>query len=542
MSDDDAYSTSLSRMEWVMVRRNDSPASNTINNQEEEEEDSNTFARWSFTKVLGEFPEVAVETALSTALTRKSDTTSNSTRYINYFDRGNGRCVKRIFDTYDVGEINQTVQNRSNKKSRSTETVHNSLLATIHDAAKKRKRSDHDLWKVQFYDTAVITANKAPIIDDSVEHSEDEIATTMVDPRQLIPIYNDTTERTVDESPNSTKIPILITDTTEVYRLLAASQIHLPNNTGDSDVAVVEIGSSTGMTSAVIWHQLQGQIFQNDNHQQRRQQRRWIGLETGADMVKIVQDKLRKQNVNKKDDEVWATCHHIDPLLDPDTASLLVLQHLLSCRITPTSSDQSTKVTATTTSAQQLVTVLIDIGGNREEGAVLRMLDWVIRTFQSPFVVSTNYCHLYQVIIKSESIYSTLSSCTSNHDDVVRDNRNVKPGNDWYKTRLRAALRDSLPKHPLQAPKRFLLPFTTESFQTVVSKAIQSDEQRLICRYHNYHKAGCAKMNNVAVADYNAPNSSINDRAVSKCPFDHDHCHVCLTPGHIARHCPFIAG
>jgi SAM-dependent methyltransferase len=38
-----------------------------------------------------------------------------------------------------------------------------------------------------------------------------------------------------------------------------------------------------------------------------------------------------------------------------------------------------------------------------------------------------------------------------------------------------------------------------------------------ICRYHNYALDGCKK--------------------TVRCPFDHDHCHFCFLPGHIARDC-----
>lgn len=509
MTSDDRYSTSISRMEWIIVRRNDTATVRTGNDNEDD--NSKVSPRWNFTKVFDELTKASTGSGVTTP---SKPVTQSSIRRNYYFNRINGRCGWRIFDTDETFSNEQTF----------------SSTGDGHDTSRKRKRTDHDLWKIRYIDSAVLTSKTITPMNDTIiahvrEPAKNNIG-TMVDPQQLIPIYN-CDAASISTVPGNSKVPILITDTTEIYRLLAASQVHTRhmNEYSGCDVGVLEIGSSTGMTSAVVWQQLQ------------QQHRRWIGLDTGADMVKTVQEKLNDSKVNNEVDGVWATCHHIDPLLDPDTASLLVMQHLLSCCVVPTIvSDQiNTKERIEST---QLVTVLIDIGGNREEGAVLRMIDWVLRTFQSSLAASTNFCRLFQIIIKSESIFSTLSSYVENKQEKVRDESNVQSSKDWYMAHLRTARRNSLPRHPLQAPKRFVLPLTSMSDSSVSTGDI--GEQRLICRYHNYHKAGCAKMNNKVTNDNDDCTANRIRRAVSHCPHDHDHCHVCVAPGHIARHCPFV--
>lgn len=127
--------------------------------------------------------------------------------------------------------------------------------------------------------------------------------------------------------------------------------------------------------------------------------------------------------------------------------------------------------------------VFIDIGGRREATGVIRMLDWVIESFRgTPLIV-----------VKSKALYSTLRSKADDYG-VVRC------GWEWFETNRREACMTKL-KHPLQAPKVLTphYPFLP------------------VCRYHNYHAKGCLKG--------------------SECPFDHNHCHLCLKVGHTARTC-----
>jgi hypothetical protein len=132
--------------------------------------------------------------------------------------------------------------------------------------------------------------------------------------------------------------------------------------------------------------------------------------------------------------------------------------------------------------------VFIDIGGNRQEAAVLRLLDWVFRYLKSP--------PLRLVVVKSQELYAALKD-RCDEMGVVQD------ADAWFRERLSAAWKVTIPKHPLQAPKKEF-------------------EGTLICRYHNYHRAGCR----------------LHQDPATHCPYDHDHCHFCLQTGHVALHCP----
>jgi hypothetical protein len=484
--DHEIYANHISRIEWVVVHRNDSTICESESSRRNDDENA-CLNHWSFVSVFNDsnhtLPESEVVVSLPVSQQKREfETTGNSTRSRQccYYNRINLLYGCRIGDADDTENF-PTLKKEPSSSSSSSMTRPNS---------KKRQRTT-SMWKISVEKSASIAVGNAVDTDLSDALSLREI--DVVDPRHLVPIYG----------CGTTKIPILVTDTTDVYRLLAASQLHV-HTTSDStkddrtDLAVVEIGSSTGMTSEIVWRQL------NVHNAPRRG--RWIGFDTGADMVNIVHNKL-KDVVNNNIDE-WAVCHHIDPLLDPETALSLVQKHL--CRDTPTNC----------TSATQKITVLIDIGGNREEGAILRMIDWVIRIFQS---VPTQQLRLHQIIIKSQSIYKTLSTiCKESHilPDNTREGK-VLSIKDWYMNRLRVALRDSFPKHPLQAPKR-RIPAATAATTAIPHGAV--NERRLICRYHNYHKSGCAK------------------KDTSTCPYDHDYCHVCLAQGHIARQCPIIFG
>ena len=147
----------------------------------------------------------------------------------------------------------------------------------------------------------------------------------------------------------------------------------------------------------------------------------------------------------------------------------------------------------------------LDIGGNRSEEAVWRLLHFLCS--------ATAFPELLQVVIKSEEL----------HDRLVRDlnlDPNDAPWNisqlssekseTWIQERvdeLSVSLVNSiqkLPKHPLKAPMR----------------SSPLDGTTPICRFHNYHANGCARFRD------------------KECPYDHTHCHLCLQPGHVARNCP----
>jgi hypothetical protein len=498
--DNDSYSKLISRIEWVLVSRDDTNNTLAIDNN------------WNFSSLFNNGNDInasssqRVEEETRQLISRSDVEFDKNKRYCYYYDKSNDRCGWHI-----LNDNNNNINPSSEIQSTNTDSESSKITM------KKRKRND-TLWKMRYGNSYHPTSQDLNT-DSTTRNLELVFEDQYVDPRQLIPIYyvnrprrrRPTTTRTTWMDDDET-IPILVTETTDLYRLLAASQIHM-NKEGVCS-SVLEIGSSTGMTSEVVWKQLHPTT--TDKSTQNCVQR-WIGFDTGAEMVQIVRNKLKQtytnqdNNNNNNDNVQWAMCYHIDPLLDPDTAYTLVHEHF---RYNDNDGTETKHATM-----KQNITVLIDIGGNREENAVLRMIDWVLHTFQS---IPTNQFQLYQIILKSESIYTTLSTRKSTSKSVVLNST------EWYITRLRMALRDSLPKHPLQAPKRFV-PITNINYNDIDGSNTGNDgnTKKLICRYHNYHKDGCAKI------DGNKSNGKI-------CPYDHDHCHICLSFGHIARNCPVI--
>jgi SAM-dependent methyltransferase len=130
--------------------------------------------------------------------------------------------------------------------------------------------------------------------------------------------------------------------------------------------------------------------------------------------------------------------------------------------------------------------VFVDIGGNRETINVLRMISWVLESFDPRLV-----------IVKSKELVQSIQSIPN----VDARTGLVPNGDKWFQQHM--ITKRAMPKHPLRAPL------------TMSPK----DGMTPICRYYNYHKEGCSKLN---------------------CPFDHIYCHACQRAGHIALQCPTL--
>lgn len=240
-------------------------------------------------------------------------------------------------------------------------------------------------------------------------------------------------------------LPVYDTETTSTTVLVVASTTHYrqmaASQVTDQD-RVLEMGCSTGETSALVWPTA----------------RSWVGLDTGADMVAATQSRMPNN--------IHGACHCVDALGgDPAVAE--------DCA----------------RSLGEPTVALVDIGGNRELSGVVRMLEWLWQGFGD----------LRLVIVKSEQAYKSLRTMLNDHasSDVITG------ANAWFTEQLAMAQRQSVPRHPLQAPKRYN----------------PEDGTTPICRYHNYHRQGCSK---------------------AECPYDHGHCHWCLQAGHVARECPNV--
>lgn len=225
-----------------------------------------------------------------------------------------------------------------------------------------------------------------------------------------------------------TETLVKLTPKTSRFRKLAQQDVQ-------KDDHVLEIGCSTGGTSEWIWKQ---------------QPQSWLGIDVSEIMIKATQDKLDHLDTQRKTYQ----CRRIDALMQPDQVTQL----------------------ATASHVAGPTVVLVDIGGNRDSLAVVRMLKFVTSRFQN----------LRLVVVKSEGLYEQLRSSQSTNRQA------------WLDEQYCIARVKSMPKHPLKAP------------------LVRTPEGRLVCRYYNYHPKGCKKGDD--------------------CPFEH-RCHVCLDISHKARQC-----
>jgi hypothetical protein len=270
--------------------------------------------------------------------------------------------------------------------------------------------------------------------------------------------------------PTSEPLLILVTKETSEFRPTAAGQI-------DDEADVLEVGCSTGETSEILWKRC----------------RSWVGLDTSSLMLERVQERLAKTATSSCVRPSLTMVAKLDALVDPTRA----LQ--VSRRFHP----------------QGPTDVFLDIGGNRSEEAVWRMLLFLCSD-------ATAFPRLRQIVVKSRELFGSLwkelpnqgpTSTKNDSKDVrVRDLSQLRLERDdgWVKKSLATVCASSsvvkLPKHPLRAPLRMS----------------PADGTTIICRYHNYHLKGCLRFKD------------------GTCPYDHTHCHLCLQPGHGAISCPSL--
>ena len=272
--------------------------------------------------------------------------------------------------------------------------------------------------------------------------------------KRLLPVDTSTLSSAVASESAPASVQVIVTATTQKFRLLAQS------HTVSTD-HVLELGCSSGETSTTLWQYCAS----------------WVGFDTSPNMIQKVKDLLvtvhKKNNKKSKKQQTQTTasasCYQLNALADPATAVDHACQY--SGPTGPT-------------------VVYLDIGGNREEAGVIRMMQWILQSFPK----------VHTVIIKSQEVHKALSN-TNQCDDITGE---FAGGHDWFQDRLQVAVTATLPRHPLQAPK-MLSPV---------------DGTTPICRYHNYFKDGCGKG--------------------AICPYDHEHCHLCLKTGHIATRCPHL--
>ena len=344
--------------------------------------------------------------------------------------------------------------------------------------------------------------------------------TSTVKRKRLLPVF---------ESSSATTT-ILVVHETLAYRQMAESQLSMspvslppqPSSTTTStkitqqrrEEHVLEIGCSTGETSYLFWRQQISQCAAATIATERvptahasavspSYSSSWVGFDTGLDMVEATKRRLfhfyypyknsiKETSVATKQNSTHRSQINEPGLLDGDQP----FPPCTLCVQVDALKNPAAAVEAATTFGSSPTVVFVDIGGCRELEGVLRMIEWILRSFE------TSPPRL--IVVKSEQVYLAMrKECNS-----IGKNGVIDDGQAWFDKGIQKAHLKCLPKHPLQAHKQW---------------SPEGRQQRLVCRYHNYHPLGCARHQ--------------DDQS---CPHDHEHCHWCLKVGHTALQCPLL--
>jgi cellobiose-specific phosphotransferase system component IIB len=298
-------------------------------------------------------------------------------------------------------------------------------------------------------------------------------------PSRLVSIY---------DVPSNNTTTILLTPDTANYRQLAVAHVRH----GDK---VLEIGCSTGICTSLVLRRMLLLSKENTNDAQSeaaaaaaaaekgdsfQYDGKIIAFDTGSDMMNQTQQALQTEFDN-------LSAH----LPQHNKLSTMSSIHKIDAFADPKGA-----FSLSTQNNKYPDIVLIDIGGNRELEGVTRMIHWVQCTFLSnlPRVI----------IVKSKELVRELSP---EPEDGSMHEAQSWLMNYLQNRNLSVELLNKPPvyAHPLQAP-------------LVMSP---EDDALPICRFHNYHKDGCKRFKNG-----------------NECELDHEYCHWCRIPGHVARNCP----
>ena len=293
-------------------------------------------------------------------------------------------------------------------------------------------------------------------------------------------------------------VTVVLTPDTCSMRILAASQVRR----GDR---VLEIGCSTGECTAVLARAAAG-----GGGRGRGQNRGGadegegggggragsvVAFDTGSDMIARAREHVASAAADAPAEAV--RFHRIDALADPRAGMAAAPRH-------PDA-------------------IFVDIGGNRELAGVARMLNWVLRSFcrAAPTADADAEPHLHPhlpriVVVKSQALVRELMGSTG---ASVGDDGAVPGGSEWFSVvvrsvdeqRNRTASFGSGTDSGGKGPPRYSHP------QKAPLALNPTDGKTPVCRFHNYHAAGCLRG--------------------ERCEFDHVHCHWCLRPGHRALEC-----
>jgi hypothetical protein len=384
---------------------------------------------------------------------------------------------------------------------------------------------------------------------------------TGIRPSRLFPVYDKTSMMDEEQKTHrrSSTTLVLVTPDTTNYRLLASSHVRA------NDV-VLEIGCSTGECTALVLRRLAllhmnpcrlrrtttlrvptegdgeggGAVVGGDDDDDviipardndiDPPRCRIIAFDIGSDMIEKAKERtdaelrrlLAKDDV---DDNIGiydglVNFRKIDAMTDPRGALAHATMYDDDCRRGPD-------------------VVLIDIGGNRELDAVVRMIRWVRTSFGNGTTPPPRL-----IIVKSEALVDELMntsttppkdgesdgeliSVESKEDRSGRDIGKVRPivmengmiehAEGWYESFI-SSLANEGDDVKSSGSKKILIPKYSHPTKAPLVLS-PKDDATPICRWHNYHPAGCKRF------------------ASGRCPYDHDHCHWCRAFGHVAIDC-----
>mmetsp|Transcript_23698 Transcript_23698/g.68180 ORF Transcript_23698/g.68180 Transcript_23698/m.68180 type:complete len:456 (+) Transcript_23698:38-1405(+) len=302
---------------------------------------------------------------------------------------------------------------------------------------------------------------------------------------------------------------VIVTSDTANYRILAASQVK-------SNDFVLEIGCSTGECTAILARYASSVRHDTGTHDEVSDGKRTkafpgriVAFDTGESMIAAANKRLSMGSEGNV-----VSFHKIDALQDPRGA-------LKAIESSTSEEDGNKSNTGGNCPSTFPNVVFIDIGGNREMSGVVRMMHWVLHTFQShpPRLI----------VVKSQELVSELRNASRNNTILLNiDDKDgtIHYGQDWFSMLADSVVDDKdgsqddgsskggdggTTRGGKNGPAKFSHPLKAPLALSPV------DDATPICRFHNYHPEGCKKG--------------------ESCDFDHEHCHYCLKKGHVARDC-----
>jgi SAM-dependent methyltransferase len=286
-----------------------------------------------------------------------------------------------------------------------------------------------------------------------------------------------------DDSNKSNMAVVVLVQETAPFRRLIEFQLY-QGNLGFMD-RVLEIGCSTGELSQRIWNMGVGA---------------WVGIDNSAEMVSTCSRQLERYHIGTRS---TYNVLRIDPMLEPQRAYNETIQALGGF---PT-------------------VVCLDIGGNREFRPVIDVLSWVFQMFVLSNSSDVTDDELRQplrlILVKSRALVrSILQDGANGNVRIDYPTGLVSFGHDWLESVMKHGQRKSEVDGDDQRLNRQTLKRITHPAKAPMAYS-PTDDRTPICRYHNYHPKGCKRRN----------------YATSPCELDHDHCHACRKPGHIALNC-----